>query len=143
MFEDFIKEGSVRKISPDKQLAKSLLKISLLRLKNLEAMRITDENSFSIVENCYEAMRELIDALMALRGFKSYSHQANIDFLRKFYSAHVGYANVNRIDRYRKIRNDIKYEGLLTTKSEADEIFKNTKLIIDVLIKLLEKEGLK
>ena len=42
MFDDFMKEGSVRKI--------------------------TDENSFSVVENCYEAIRELIDALMALRG---------------------------------------------------------------------------
>mgnify|MGYP001610705759 FL=1 len=52
MFEDFIKEGSVRKVSPDKQLAKSLVKIALLRLKNLEIMKITDENSFSVVENC-------------------------------------------------------------------------------------------
>ena len=143
MFEDFIKEGSVRKVSPDRQLAKSLVKIALLRLKNLEAMEITDENSFSVVENCYEAIRELIDALMSLKGFKSYSHEANIEFLRKFYSVNVGYANVNRIDRYRRIRNDIKYEGLLTTKFEANEILENTKIIINVLMKLLEKEGLK
>lgn len=143
MFDDFIKEGSVRKISPDKQMAKSLVKIALLRVKNLEAMKITDENSFSAVENCYEAIRELTDALMALKGFKSYSHQANIEFLRNFYLANVGYSNTNKIDRYRRIRNDIKYEGLLTTKSEADEILKNTKFIIDILAKLLEKEGLK
>ena len=143
MFGDFIKEGSVRKVSLDKQLAKSLVKIALLRLKNLESTKITDENSFSIVENCYEAIRELIDALMALRGFKSYSHQANIEFLREFYSVNVGYAAINKIDRYRRIRNDIKYEGLLTTESEADEILKNTKIIINVLMKLLEREGVK
>lgn len=110
-------------------------------MKNLDAMKITDENSFSVVENCYEAIREMIDALMALKGFKSYSHQANIEFLRKFYLTNVGYANTNKIDRYRRIRNDIKYEGLLTTKPEADEILKNTKFIIRSLGKLVEKEG--
>lgn len=143
MFEDFIREGSVRKVSPDEQLAKSLVKISMLRLKNLEAVKITDENSFSIIENCYEAIREITDALMSLKGFKSYSHEANVEFLKKFYSVKVGYGNINKVDIYRRIRNDIKYEGLLTTKSEAEEIMKNTKVIIDILMKLLEKEGLK
>lgn len=143
MFEDFIKDGSVRKVSPDKQLANGLVKIANLRLKNLETLKITDENSFSVVENCYEAIRELIDALMALKGYKSYSHEATVEFLKEFYSMKVGFGAVNKVDRYRRIRNDIKYKGLLTSKSEAEEIMKNTKTIIGALMKLLEKEGLK
>lgn len=142
MFEDFIKEGLVREVSPDKQLAKSLVRIAKLRLKNLEPSPISDENSFSVVENCYEAIRELIDALMALRGFKSYSHEATVEFLREFYSVNIGYSAVNKVDRYRRIRNDIKYKGLLTSKSEAEEILKNTKIIVNLLMKLLGKEGL-
>ncbi len=143
MFGDFIREGSVRKVSPDKQLAKSLVKIAMLRLKNIGQYKITDENSFSIIENCYEAIREMIDALMALKGFKSYSHEANVEFLRRFYSINVGYGNINKVDRYRRIRNDIKYEGLLTTKPEAEDVMKNAKAIVDILMKLLEREGLK
>lgn len=143
MFEDFIRDGSVRRVSPNKQLAKSLVKIANLRLKNIETMKITDENSFTIVENCYEAIREMIDALMSLKGFKSYSHEATVEFLKEFYSVNVGYVTVNKVDRYRRIRNDIKYEGLLTTKPEAEEILKNTKIIVNVLMKLLEREGLK
>jgi predicted transcriptional regulator len=143
MFEDFIKEGSVRKVSPNRQLAKSLIKIANLRLKNTETMKITDENSFNVVENCYEAIREMIDALMSLRGFKSYSHEATVEFLKEFYSMKVGYAVVSKVDRYRRLRNDIKYEGLLTTKSEAEEILKNTKIVTSILMQLLEKEGLK
>jgi len=142
MFEDFIKEGSVRRVSPDRQLARSLVKIAKLRLKNLESISIMDENSFSFIENCYEAIREMIDALMALKGFKSYSHEASVEFLKDFYSLKIGYALVNKVDNYRKIRNDIKYKGLLTTKKEAEEILKNTKTIIKILISLLEKEGL-
>ncbi len=143
MFEDFVKEGSVRKVSPDRQLAKSLVRIANIRLKNLETIDITDDNSFSVIENCYEAIREMTDALMSLKGFKSYSHEANVEFLRKFYSVNVGYGNINKVDRYRRIRNDIKYKGLLTTKYEAEETVKNTKAIIDILMKLLEKEGIK
>ena len=143
MFEDFIRDGSVRRVSPDRQLAKSLVKIAGLRLKNMEHTKITDQNSFNVVENCYEALREMIDALMALKGFKSYSHEATVVFLKEYYSANTGYAVVNKVDRYRKIRNDIKYEGLLTTKSEAEEIVNSTKAIVGILMKLLEKEGLK
>jgi len=143
MFEDFIKEGSVRRVSPNRQLAKSLVKIANLRLKNTETMRVTDENSFNVVENCYEAIREMIDALMSLKGLKSYSHEATVEFLKEFYSVKVGYAVVSKIDRYRRLRNDIKYEGLLTTKTEAEEILKNTKIVTSILMQLLEKEGLK
>ena len=32
MFEDFIRDGSVRRVSPDRQLAKSLMKIAGLRI---------------------------------------------------------------------------------------------------------------
>jgi len=143
MLEDFIRDGSVRKVSPDRQLAKSLVKIARLRLNNMEQIKITDQNSFNAIENCYEAIREMIDALMALKGFKSYSHEATVIFLKEYYSANTGYAIVNKVDRYRKIRNDIKYEGLLTTKSEAEEIVNSTKVIVGILMKLLEKEGLK
>jgi hypothetical protein len=142
MFEDYLKEGLVRKVTPDKQLAKSLVKVAILRIKNLESTSITEDNSFSFIENCYEAIREMTDALMALKGFKSYSHEASIEFLKKFYSIQLTMSNVYKIDRYRKIRNDIKYRGLLTSKNEAENVFKNTKIILKLLLEILKKEGL-
>jgi len=142
MFEDYLKEGSVRKVTPDKQLAKSLVKMASMRIKILESIPITENNSFSFIENCYEAIREIADALMALKGFKSYSHEASIEFLKKFYSIQLTMGNVHKVDRYRKIRNDIKYRGLLTSKSEAEDVFKSTKVILTLLLEVLKKEGL-
>jgi len=142
MFEDYLKEGSVRKVTVDKQLAKNLVKVASMRIKILESIPITENNSFSFIENCYEAIREMIDALMALKGFKSYSHEASIEFLKKFYSIQLTMGNVNKIDRYRKIRNDIKYRGLLTSRNEAEDVVKNTKIILKLLIEILKKEGL-
>ena len=139
MFKDFIKRGEVREGSPDHELSKSLIKIGKLRMRNLEKENITDENSFSVVEDSYEAVKELIDALMALRGYKSYSHEASIEFLNDFYSNKVPAHIINRIDRYRKIRNDIKYRGLLTTKEEGNLAMKEMKEAFLVIISIFNK----
>ncbi len=79
MFRDFITDGLVKEGMPDYELAKSLVKIANMRMKNLAKEKITNDNSFSVIEDSYEAVKELIDALMARKGFKSYSHEASIE----------------------------------------------------------------
>jgi len=140
MFEDFLRDGSVKRITPDFQLAKSLAKIAEARMRNIELLGITDDNSFMIVENCYEAIRELIDALLAIRGLKSYSHEAGIDFLKEYYSIKINFGNINRANRYRILRNDIKYRGLITTKNEAEDVLKSAKDIIRILGEIFDGE---
>ena len=139
MFRDFIKSREVREGSPDYELSKSLEKIAKLRMANIEKQEVTDDNSFSVVEDSYESVKELIDALMALRGYKSYSHEASIEFLKEFYANEVPAHIINRIDRYRKIRNDIKYRGLLTTKEEGNLAMKEMKEAFLVIISIFNK----
>jgi len=40
------------------------------------------ENSRYALESAYEAVIELIDSLLAMEGYKSWSHEANIAFLK-------------------------------------------------------------
>lgn len=139
-FEEYLAEGSVRKVSPDKNLAKSLLKISAKRIKNIDVEKITDDNSFQIIENCYEAMREITDALMSVKGYKTYSHEASVEFLKAFFYPQLDTSTINKIDRYRILRNDIKYRGLLTTKIDAEVCLRDTKEIMPKLLELAKKE---
>ncbi len=135
-FESYLRKRDVVKMVPDNELAKGLVRIGRQRFENLlHDSEITDTNSFQVVENAYEAVRELIDALMALKGFKSYSHEASIAFLAEFYKlpAHI----INTIDRYRKIRNDIKYRGILTTAEEGIKAKKDLKEAFNFVQKLL------
>ena len=141
MFKDFIKSREVREGSPDYELSKSLEKIAKLRMANIEKQEVTDDNSFSVVEDSYESVKELIDALMALHGYKSYSHEASIEFLKEFYTNEVPAHIINRIDRYRKIRNDIKYRGLITTKEEGELAVKEMKEAFLIVLKILEGKG--
>ncbi|MBI4171112.1 MAG: hypothetical protein HY514_05410 [Candidatus Aenigmarchaeota archaeon] len=119
MFERYLQDGSVKKVSIDKELAKSLIKIATFRMEKAKKEKPTDENAFFIVENAYEAVKELIDAIMTLDGYKSYSHEACIDFLKQFYAKEIAMAMIFRIDRYRKLRNDIKYRGILPSLNEG------------------------
>lgn len=132
----------MKKQSPDKFLSKSLIKIALIRIKNLEHETISDDTSFQIIENCYEAIREIIDALMSIKGYKSYSHEAGIEFLKAFLYPVIDTQTINKIDRYKALRNDIKYRGILTTKKEAEICFKETNDIIAKLLALAKKENI-
>jgi hypothetical protein len=73
-FEFFIREGKVIKRHPDIQLARALLESSADRLKNaIEDVMRKPKYAF---EDAYDAVVELIDGLLAVKGYKSYSHEA-------------------------------------------------------------------
>ena len=48
-FEDFIKEGKIRRASKDVQLSKSLIKTSEQDLKFLDKLDITEESARKII----------------------------------------------------------------------------------------------
>jgi len=81
-FDYYIRQKVVKKKSTDKNLARSLVKSSKDRFEF--AVKILDTKPRYTLENAYEAIIELIDALLALNGYKSWSHEANVSFLKKF-----------------------------------------------------------
>ena len=73
----------MRKISKDLELAKSLKKDLLERAE--KALKLdTKEFAKIIFENIYDSLREFCDVLLAVDGFKSYSHEASISYLKKY-----------------------------------------------------------
>ena len=83
-----------------------------------------------VLENAYEAMREAADSLLYHDGFKSFSHEASIVYLlKKGFNEH----DVSEFDRFRKIRNGIKYYGGDCDSEDAQEAIKMaTKIISDI-----------
>ena len=66
LFEEFIKEGIVKRITPDKQRVKSLIAESERKMsslyKHIEKLGFSDENSNDYVEYCYDIVMYLIRA---------------------------------------------------------------------------------
>ena len=140
MIRRYMEEGVVKKITIDRELAKSLVKIAKFRMEKAKRETPTGDNAFFIVENAYEAAKELIDGLMALDGYKSYSHEACIDFLKEFYAKELGTSAIFTIDRYRKIRHDIKYRGILPSLNEGRNCIKDLESIFDTLATIIRQK---
>lgn len=133
-FEYFVNKWDVKKQNPNKNLSKAALKESLERLEFSKSL-LNKAKSKYVLENAYESMREAADALLYADGFKSFSHEASIVYLAK---KGFGESDIIELDRFRKIRNGIKYYGEDCEDSDvqlavklADRIVNKIKSIID------------
>ena len=82
-FKDFIKNGKVRKGEPDTELAKALIKMSGMQLEATSSISITELSASPVFVGYYEALREICEAVCALKGFKVYSHEAFTIYLKE------------------------------------------------------------
>lgn len=133
-FEYYLEEKSVRKVSVDIELARALIKDMRERI-NENFNEDVNKKPKTIFENIYDALRDFCDALLALEGFKSYSHEASISFLSK---KNFDVATVNQLDNFRYRRNGSKYYGRTIIPEEAKDIkafYVRTKDKINKLIK--------
>lgn len=127
-FDIFLNEGDVKKVTPDLELAKSLIKDMKERISK---SNLLDVNIFSkmIFENIYDSLRDFCDAILAIDGFKSYSHQASIYYLLK-----------KEFDQFRYKRDGSKYYGVPISVDEAKDIKTFYKKIKSKIDEILRKE---
>lgn len=105
-----------KSIKPDINLAKSLIKSAEKRLKSQELLELNETTSESKVSLSYDALRELLEALAILKGFKIYNHECYCAFLKEIMKESV---LGDLFDKQRKIRNSINYYGDEITVDEA------------------------
>jgi len=72
-FNEYIKEGTVKNISPDKSRSYSLVQDSSkdynFLVKIINNMEITNENANHIIKSSYDIIMQLIRAKMFLDGY--------------------------------------------------------------------------
>lgn len=130
-FEKFIEEGKVRETNPNPSQARSLIQKAGKRLNYVEERETTEENADLILEDSYEAVREALDAFLILDGYKSHSHEASIIY--GFENLEIPYSTTNKLNKFRKLRNDSKYRGEDIKKKEAENTLTTAKELIPLL----------
>ena|SRR3989338_1279610 len=135
-FEYFIARRDVKKQAPDVNLSKAAIKESAERLESFKNLSEKISHKY-ILENAYEAMREAADSLLYMEGFKSFSHEASIAYL-----AEKGFSgqDIAEFDRFRKIRNGIKYYGEGCEQEDAELALKLAEKIIKKVKNILEEK---
>ena len=119
-FNYYLKNGDVKKSSRDVELSKSLIKDMNVRI---EMMEFLDIKKFSkiIFENIYDSLRDFCDAILAVKGYKSYSHQASISYLE---CEGFDVSFIERLDQFRYRRNSSKYYGHEISVEDTEAIKK-------------------
>jgi len=108
-FQYYIDNNLVRRGTPNKAEARALLERALARYTYICSQKITENSAPFIFEGIYEVIREAAQALMELKGYKPYSHEAVISFLREFFHFHL--QDISSFDRYRILRNKVVYRA--------------------------------
>jgi len=116
MWEECVRKEAARRAIVDKELASALLKMSQRRISFISTVKLNDLNAPIILSESYEALREVCEALLAVKGYKVYSHECITAFLKEILKDDLIAAG---FDRYRKIRNSINYYGNVVTKEET------------------------
>ena len=82
-FNDFVNDGKIRRATPDKLMAGSIIKNTFEDLKFLEQTKLTELSKRKLVTNYYDSLRGLLEAISLLKGYKIYSHEAFTPFIEE------------------------------------------------------------
>jgi len=136
-FEFYVKNNDVVRAKNDKILADSILYDADKRFSYYSMMSLTDTTSKFVVENIYEAIRGVMDSILALRGYKSYSHEACIVFAKE-----QGYIEVEDavfLNNLRRKRNRSKYAEEPISQQYAEHNLSFAKKIYNKMKHAAEK----
>ncbi len=139
-FEEFLKQGIIKKQKPNKERANSLIIESKNKKEFLEEviekMSFEKTNKNFIIEYCYDVLIELIRANLFMKGFNSNnSHEAEISYMRNL---DFNENDVLFMNSLRYFRNGIKYYGKVFDKEYSKKVLDFMKKIYPELISLLD-----
>lgn len=126
-FEEFLKNGVIKKQHPDKPRAMDLLEEADRKFKNIGRIigkiGIDNENSNDIVESCSDIVLGIIRSKMLVKGFSASgkgAHEAEVAFSEKlgFNEKEIDFTN-----KLRYFRNRILYYGKKFDKEYAEKVY--------------------
>ena len=132
-------EGLI-KITPDKERAKSIVKMAET---TLEIVRSIDSSQFSshVTKEYYDVIREFMTATLLLDGYKTYgegAHKKLIEYFQ-YYGKGLTEYEISIIDSLRITRNKIEYDGFFVEKGYLERKIKYIHEIIAKLRKIIDK----
>lgn len=120
----------VKAVSVDVHMIDSLKMSAEKKLETVGRLEIDGTTASTVVTLYYDSLRELLEALGILKGYKIYNHDCYCAFLKEVLAkSEMG----NSFDRLRKIRNGINYYGKDVLPDHALELVEEMmRLISDV-----------
>lgn len=144
-FDEYIKEGTAKKQSPDRMRARSLIAESedsyRILLSFVKKMGLDDSSANHVIKNAYDIIMELIRAKMLSDGFSTTgkgAHEAEVSYLAGigFSSKDMDFAN-----DLRYFRNGIMYYGKKFDEAYAHKVLEFLKRVYPLLKKMSDRNS--
>ena len=126
-------ENGIIRITPDREKAKSIIKMAETTLKMIEGINSRDFAS-NILKEYYDVIREFMATVLLLDGFKTTgegAHKKLIEYIGKNYQ--FTEYEISLLNELRIIRNKISYNGFFITE---DYLRRKKKSVLDIISKL-------
>lgn len=135
-FKECLKKKIAKEISEDKELVASLLKTSQNKLDSEEKLDLNEITSGSKISLLYDSLREILESLAIMKGYKIYNHECYTYFLKEILNESW---KADEFDELRRIRNSIDYYGKEISLNEAGDVLNRLKKLRTEIKKLIEK----
>jgi hypothetical protein len=134
----YVREGKLRERQKDIPRMKSLIESSKKNADFIMKLTISDESATTIFRGLYESIRQLGDARWFSLGYEpTSSHEVCLEILKEIQIKES--VKLNRLDNFRRIRNNVNYAGYNATAGQAKEIADFWNSCAEELISFLEK----
>ncbi|MFZ2455353.1 MAG: hypothetical protein WAX07_02610 [Candidatus Altiarchaeia archaeon] len=134
-------EGQLIKTAPDKEKAKSILKMAETTLEMIQTIDLERFPS-NAAKEYYDVIRELISVVLLLDGYKTYgegAHKKTIEYLSKHYKEFTE-QEISTIEELRILRNRIAYDGFFLQKEYLTRKEPLLESVIQKLRTLIKKK---
>ncbi|MCD6464407.1 hypothetical protein J7L02_02690 [Candidatus Woesearchaeota archaeon] len=105
--DECFRKGLIKKKRVDEELVKSLIEMSNIKEEAVKTANINARNISAYVSLAYDSLREVLEALCVLKGYKVVSHICIGELLKNILEDF----DYEEFDRLRWIRNSINYYG--------------------------------
>jgi len=132
------KEEYLTKLEPEEDKINSLTRLAEVRIKAINQIQRDAETSTIVAEGYYEAIKELLTALLLKHGWKSDNHECLISFFNEHYPEYE--YEISAIHQLKKIRNRINYDGVFIAPSYLEKNELEFNHIARLLNSLIQKQ---
>jgi len=134
---DLCLKEHIKKVEPDLERVKSIVKMSKVRLKVLRNIKLDDETASVIATDYYEVIKELLTALLLKDGLKSDNHECLISYFKYNYNYEY---ETKVIHKLKNVRNRVSYDGVFVKKDYISMNKLEFEHIISLLVKIIDKK---
>jgi len=129
------RKGFIKLTKKNKEFAKSLVEISNIKENTIKTATINEINISAYIPMAYDSLREILEAICIMNGYKVISHVCIDKLLSSIYPR----VSFNDFDRFRYVRNSINYYGKKVGFKEGKEIISKIFLLKREYLKILQE----